>query len=106
LRDEAIAALNDHITAEKRALAEGSGVGIVLNDQEINARKIINAYFHGEYLHSGNDLTDLVKLLDDVGPFARMTLYMTMGRLRNVYWSAANVVDRVHRTPELVPAAS
>lgn len=104
LAADAIAALKDHETAAKVVLQQGVGIGIVLDDgakqQTIDARKIIDAYFHGEYLHAGNEKSTLVEALDEIGPFARLTLYSTMGRLTDVYFKAANVVEQALTTAD------
>jgi hypothetical protein len=46
----------------------------------------------------------LARRLDDLQPWPRYTLYSVMLVLRNVYWNAANAVDRVLATPELLDA--
>ena len=62
------------------------------------------AYFHGKYLHSGNPKSELARQLDELQPFPQMTLYSVMLKLRNVYWVAANVVDRILAAPDLLDA--
>lgn len=110
---DALDALKDHETAARVVLKQGIGFGIVLDDgskqQVIDARRIIDAYFHGEYLHAGNDKADLVAVLDGIGPIARLTLYSTMGRLTDVYFKAANVVEQAldaQTSSQLAPGAS
>jgi len=100
LRDAAITQLDGFIEAERHFLA-GIGVGIVFDDgitqRSINPQTVLDAYFHGMYLHSGNDKSKLARQLDDLEPWGRLTLYSVMLGLRNVYWMTANVVDRVLR---------
>ncbi len=107
-RTEAIALFEGHIEAERQALRAGIGVGIVFEhpegQQSIDPRAIIDAYFHGLYLHSGNPKSELAHRLDELQPFARYTLYSVMLVLRNVYWNAANAVDRVLAASELLDA--
>jgi hypothetical protein len=54
--------------------------------------------------HSGNPKSELAMTLDELQPWPRYTLYTVILRGRNVYWSAANVADRVLRVPELLNA--
>ncbi len=104
-RAEALAALNGHLASEREA-HKAVGLGIVFEegDQQrpIDTRTIIDAYFHGHYLHSGNPKSELARRLDDLQPWPRYTLYSTMLLLRNVYWNAANAVERVLRVPSLL----
>jgi hypothetical protein len=99
-RDEAINALDGFIEASHRAMA-GIGMAIVFENPEsgeqrrITAEKIIDAYFHGKYLHSGNDKSKVADNLDGIPVMSRLTFYSVMFNLRNVYWCAANAVDRV-----------
>jgi len=74
--------------------------------EDVSTEKIIDAYVHGHYLHSGNSKSKLARELDDMQPFPRFTLYTVMLGLRNVYWVAANGVDRVLATPSLLNADS
>ena len=107
-RDETIAALDEHISSARDAVNAGIGVGIVFErgdeQQPIGPREIIDAYVHGHYLHARNDKSDLARRLDGLQPWARYTLYTVMLALRNVYWVAANVVDRVLAEPALLNA--
>jgi len=105
-RAETIALLDGHLDAEREALNRGIGLGIVLErptgSQSIDTRTIIDAYFHGHYLHSGNKKTELARQLDELQPWPKYTLYTVMLRLHNVYWVAANAVDRVLAVPEML----
>lgn len=107
LRDAAMTQLDRFIEAERYALA-GIGMGIVFDNgitqRSINPRTILDAYFHGVYLHSGNDKSELARQLDDLEPWGRFTFYTVMLGLRNVYWMTANVVDRVLRIDTLLDA--
>jgi hypothetical protein len=57
LRGAALAELDRHVETGNEVLKLGMGMGIVFEDrsnrEEIDARMIIDAYFHGQYLHSG-----------------------------------------------------
>jgi hypothetical protein len=107
-RDEAIELLDGHLQAGKAALKGGIGLGIVFETPDgqrpIDPETILDAYFHGYYLHSGNEKSDLTRRLDELQPWPRYTLYTVMLQLRNVYWMAANAVDRVLVVPELLDA--
>jgi hypothetical protein len=98
--------LDRHLQVARDAVNWGIGVGIVFEspdaDQDIGPREIIDAYFHGYYLHSGNDKSDLAKRLDDLEPWPRFTLYTVMLRLHNVYWAAANAAERPLDVPALI----
>jgi hypothetical protein len=109
LRNPAIAELDQHIQSERDALRAGIGMGIVFEDgsgnqRAIDTRTIIDVYFHGQYLHSGNPKSELARQLDDLQPWPRMTLYSVMLKLRNVYWIGANVVDRALAAADLLDA--
>ena len=105
LRDAALRDLDGHLASERSALG-AVGIGIVFehedNREEVNARTILDAYFHGHYLHSGNEKTDLARRLDELQPVPRYTLYSTMLLLRNVYWNAANAAEQVLGVPALL----
>jgi hypothetical protein len=107
---EVIALLDGHLQAAREAVNGGIGVGIVFEspagNEDVGPREIIDAYFHGHYLHSGNPKSDLAKRLDGLEPWPRYTLYTVMLRLHNVYWQAANAADRPLRIPELVTDSS
>lgn len=107
-RDEAIALLRGHQDAAKKAVDMGIGLGIGFESldgvENVGPRKIIDAYFHGHYLHSGNEKSELAEKLDGLQPWPRYTLYTVMGRLQSVYWQAANAVDRVLAHPSLLDA--
>ena len=81
-------------------------MGIVFDggdrQKSIAPAEIIDAYFHGFYLHSGNEKSKLARQLDELQPFPRYTLYSVMLVLRNVYWNAANAAERVVREPALL----
>ncbi len=103
-------ALDGHLEGEKRVMREGVGIGFVLESgdeqRDVKPREILDAYFHGQYLHEGNELSVLVERLDSLDPFARYTFFQLMLGLGNVFSVAANVVDRVFRHPELVDASA
>jgi hypothetical protein len=88
-RDEAIAALRGPPQWTKDALARGIGFGIVCVDNHqqraVDPEAILDAYFHGHYLHSGNDLAEDVRRLDALGPWARYTLYNVVRELTKAY---------------------
>jgi hypothetical protein len=96
----ALEALDEFIAAQRRAMA-GIGMGIVLENATSGARsdidpaKVIDAYLHGHYLHSGNAKSNLARELDEIRVIARLTFYSVMLNLRNLYWMTANVIDRV-----------
>jgi hypothetical protein len=108
-RSAALAALAQYNEAERVAMA-GVGMGIVFEDatsgerNEMDTRKIIDAYLHGRYLHSGNDKSKLAANLDDIPVMARFTFYTVMLALRNLYWMLANAVDRVLTEDSLLDA--
>ncbi len=95
--EEAVDALADHRRIERRVLRDGIGIGITLDNgkaqRALSPREILDAYFHGEYLHSGNEKARLVETLEQLDGVARMTLYSTMERAAQVYWVGANVVE-------------
>jgi hypothetical protein len=107
-RDEAITLLKGHQDAARKAVQMGIGLGIAFERpdgvEDVGPREIIDAYFHGHYLHSGNSKSELARRLDALQPWPRYTLYTVMGRLRNVYWQAANAADRVLSHPSLLDA--
>lgn len=78
-RGEALAALDEHVTAAREAVNRGIRMGIVFDygdrQQPITPRDIIDAYFHGHYLHARNDKSELASRLDDLQPWPRYTLY-------------------------------
>jgi hypothetical protein len=108
-REAAIALLDSHLQAERDAINMGIGLGITFEkrgEQEaISPRQIIDAYFHGHYLHSGNAKSELAKRLDELQPWPRYTLYTVMLRLHNVYWPSANAAERVLKEPTLLDAS-
>lgn len=107
-RDEAIALLDGHLESEREAIQSGVGMGIVFERPEgadnITTERIIDAYFHGYYLHSGTEKSKLVKELEDLEPWPKYTMYTVMLALHNVYWRAANAVDLVLADPDLLDA--
>jgi hypothetical protein len=104
-RDDAIQELKLLGAWTKQIVARGVGIGIVFDhgthQQSVHPSEILDAYFHGRYLHSGNDLSELVARLDDVGlgPF---TLYQVMRELAKAYWVIANGVERILAVPALL----
>ena len=105
-RDEALALIDLHRSNAREVMRPTIGITFERpsGSEEISTEKIIDAYVHGHYLHSGNDKSKLARELDDLQPFPRFTLYSVMLGLRNVYWVAANGVDRVLATPALLNA--
>jgi hypothetical protein len=89
-------------------LASGIGIAIIFDhgatQESVDPEAILEAYFHGLYLHSGNDLSERVRQLDAVGPMPRFTFYNVMWDLTRVYFVVANVVDRVLAEPALLDA--
>jgi hypothetical protein len=102
-RAEAIEALDDFTTASRSALTGAGvvGVAIVVEDaasgekRPMPPERIIDAYLHGHYFHSGNDKSRVATELDNIPALARFTFYSALLALRNLYWTAANAVDRV-----------
>lgn len=94
--------------AEKNAIDAGIGIGIVFDhgshQEKVNVRAIIDAYFHGKYVHRGNSKTDLARRLDDLGPWGRLTLYTVMLQVRNVYVMAGSAAARVLGVSHLLDA--
>ncbi|MGH2878796.1 MAG: hypothetical protein ACRDK4_04215 [Solirubrobacteraceae bacterium] len=82
-RDEAINALDEFIEASHQAMA-GIGMAIVFENPEsgeqrrMTAEKIIDAYLHGKYLHSGNDKSKVADDLDGIPVMSRLTFYSVM----------------------------
>jgi hypothetical protein len=105
-REEAIELIDGHLEAERKAIKKATVFGIVFERpsgaEAVDTRVIVDAYFHGQYLHSGNDKSRLVKELDELQPWPRYTMYTVMLMLRNVYWNAANAVQRVLEISELL----
>ena len=89
----------------KQIIDGGVGIGIVFDhgthQTSVDPSEILDAYIHGRYLHSGNDLSELVARLDDVG-LGRFTLYHVMRELAKAYWVIANGVERILAVPALV----
>jgi len=104
-RDAVIELLEGHLEAERNAVKKAAVMGIVFErpsgTEAIDTRKIIDAYFHGYYLHSGNEKSALAKELDRLQPWPRYTMYRAMLLLLNVYWPAANAAQRVLDVPAL-----
>jgi hypothetical protein len=109
LRDAAISELRDLGRWTREVLARGIGIGVIFEhgdrQESVSPEEILDAYFHGRYLHSGNELSDLARRLDDVG-LPRFTLYNVMRDLARAYYVIANVVDRVLVVPDLLDADS
>ncbi len=78
-------------------LDRGIGLGIVFDngktEQRISPRVLLDTYFHGRYLHSGNDKAELAERLDALNPWARYTLYSVIWKLTRAYWVIANVAE-------------
>ena len=104
--EAAFALLDGHLEAAREAVKRGVGMGIEFETPEgqesISNREIIDAYFHGHYLHSGNKKSELAKRLDALQPWPKYTLYTIMLRLHNVYWQAANAAERPLSHPSLL----
>lgn len=107
LRDEAIAALDLVVDDERRAL-EGIGVQLVIESESgsrtLTPRVVFDAYFNGRYLHGDEEHRAVVEILDGMAGLGQFSFYSVMLDLRNTYWIAANVVDRVLREPSLLDA--
>ncbi len=107
-RDAAIDQLDGHLEAECNAIRRASVMGIVFErpsgSETIDTRAIIDAYFHGYYLHSGNEKSALAKDLDQLQPWPRYTMYNAIHFSSGVYWNAANAAQRVLDVPELLDA--
>jgi hypothetical protein len=96
-RDAAMSELDMFFTVEKQTMG-GIGMAFAIEDlsgkvKQVNVPTLLDAYFHGKYLHSGNDKSKLAALLDDMGPFAPLTLFNVMLGLRNLYWMTANAAE-------------
>ena len=107
-REAAIRELRDLGSWAREIVASGTGIGLIFDhgDEQtsITPAKILDAYFHGKYLHAGNDLSDLVRQLDHVG-LPRFTLYHVMRELARAYNVIANVADLALAVPKLVNEA-
>jgi hypothetical protein len=105
-RDAAIKLLEGHLEAERKAISRASVMGIVFErpsgSDPVDTRRIIDAYFHGYYLHSGNEKSALAKDLDGLQPWPRYTMYNAMHFASGVYWNAANATQRVLDVSELL----
>jgi hypothetical protein len=70
-RDEAIALLKGHQDTAKKAV-RGIGLGIGFERpnvvEDIGPREIVDANFHGHYLHSGNPNSELARRPDELEP--------------------------------------
>jgi hypothetical protein len=102
----ALAVLDAHLKAAREGVKMGAGIGIEFEtpkgQEAVSNREILDAYFHGHYLHSGNKKSELAKRLDALQPWPKYTLYTVMLRLHNVYWAAANSAERPLTHPRLV----
>lgn len=109
-RKEALAAIASFAEWQQHELKAGIGLGIRFEyptrEERVDPAKILDAYFHGQYLHNANDKSKLARRLDDLDPWPRYTLYTVMGRLTRVYWVIANVVELILKEPALVDAQS
>jgi hypothetical protein len=107
-RKDALEAIASLAEWQQHELKAGIGLGIRFEyptrEEQVDPAKILDAYFHGQYLHNANDKTQLARRLDELDPWPRYTLYTVMGRLTRVYWVIANVVDLILNDPELVDA--
>lgn len=110
LRDAAITELKDLQAWSQETLDRGIGIGIVFDhghaQERVSPEEILDAYFHGLYLHSGNDLRTTVERLEGIDPVPAFTLYNVMWDLCRVYYVVANVVDRVLGEPDLLDRGS
>jgi hypothetical protein len=92
----------------KELLTAGIGIGIIFEhgdrQQSVSTEEILEAYFHGRYLHSLNDQSDMVDRLDDLDALPRFTLYNVMRNLTRAYFVIANVIDLILAVPELLDA--
>ena len=105
-RDAAIELLDGHLEAERKAINEAGVMGIAFERPSgrdpIDTRRIIDAYFHGYYLHSGNEKTALAEKLDYLQPWPRYAMYNAMRLAGGVYRDAAGTVQHVLDVPELL----
>jgi hypothetical protein len=102
---EALDALKDLRKWEGEALAESSGIEINFNGEVLTAPVLIDMFFHGHYLHKGNDLSDKL----DAFPLRGLLLsefIRAMQVLMRVYWVGRNVVAQILETPSLLPQAT
>jgi hypothetical protein len=103
-RDDALEAIRDLKMWLTEILDHGIGMGITFDDGQhqdrVDARRILDTYFHGKYLHSGNAKTALARRLDDLEPWPRYTLYSVMWKLTRAYWIIASVAELALLTPE------
>jgi hypothetical protein len=102
-RDEALAAIRELRDWLQELLNCGIGLGIVFDNgtrqRQIDPRTILDTYFHGHYLHSGNEKSQLARLLDGLEPWARYTLYSVMWKLTQAYYVIANGAELALQTP-------
>lgn len=99
---EALEAIKELRSWLNQILERGIGLGIVFErptgPDPITPRRILDAYFHGHYLHSGNKTT-LARELDQLQPWPRYTFYSVMWKLTRAYWVIANVAELALQTP-------
>lgn len=99
---EALEAIKELRSWLNEILDRGIGLGIVFErpsgSDAITSRRILDAYFHGHYLHSGNK-TKLAQELDQLEPWARYTFYSVIWKLTRAYWVIANVAELALQTP-------
>ncbi|HEX3804789.1 MAG TPA: hypothetical protein VHV75_18335 [Solirubrobacteraceae bacterium] len=104
---DALEAIRDLKMWLNEILDYGIGMGISFDDGQhqdrVDAKRILDTYFHGKYLHSGNAKAALARRLDNLEPWPRYTLYRVMWKLARAYWIIANVAEFALLTPE--PAA-
>jgi hypothetical protein len=99
---EALAAVKELRSWLHEILEHGIGLGIVFErpsgSDPITPRRILDAYFHGHYLHSGNK-TRSARELDQLQPWARYTFCSVLWKLTHAYWVIANVAELALQTP-------
>jgi hypothetical protein len=107
-RDDSLEEIASLRKWQQDELKAGIGLGITFeyptHQHRVDPAAILDAYFHGQYLHYANDKSQLASRLDGLDPWPRYTLYTVMGKLTRVYWVIANVVELILKEPDLLDA--
>jgi hypothetical protein len=101
--NEALAALKEFRTAEREILRDPDGVDLRLDNERLTPRVLVDLFLNGHYLHKGNAKSD--KLAQwPLADLTKQSFFATLVHLRNLYWTAANVVRRILAQTELLDA--
>jgi hypothetical protein len=112
LQRDALDAIKELHAVEKQILRGEGQIALVTTrrqadgtevSEKLTPRLLIELFLHGHYLHKGNEKAD--KLAQwPIPDIARHAFFGAILDLRNLYWSARNIVLRILRCPELLDA--